>query len=153
MTKQATTLPIIETETCTRCCGTGNFSYCQTYGTKCFKCGGSGKQLTKRGKLVQARYNELRAIDAMDIKPGMRIKFDMFGAGYITATIKTAEAKVDCAGPSMDFETNGGKKYGFGKGCKVYLVPSGEALEAMRKELIAYRDSLTLAGKPRKVAA
>lgn len=31
--------------TCTRCGGSGNYSYCQAYGTRCFKCSGSGKQL------------------------------------------------------------------------------------------------------------
>jgi hypothetical protein len=31
-------------ETCTRCGGSGEYSYCQSHGTRCFKCGGSGKQ-------------------------------------------------------------------------------------------------------------
>ena len=141
---------IIETEICSRCCGTGNYSYCQSYGTRCFKCHGTGKQLTKRGKIVQARYNELRTLDAMDIKVGMRIKFDLFGSGYITGTIKTATTGEDCNGPHMTFETNGGKSAQFGKGCTVYLVPTGERLAEIRAELTALRDNLTLAGTPRK---
>lgn len=35
--------------TCSRCGGTGQHSYCQAHGTRCFGCGGSGVKKTKRG--------------------------------------------------------------------------------------------------------
>lgn len=33
--------------TCTRCNGTGRFSFNQQHGTKCYGCNGTGKQLTR----------------------------------------------------------------------------------------------------------
>ena len=36
-------------ETCSRCGGTGQYSYCSAYGTMCFKCNGSGNQISKIG--------------------------------------------------------------------------------------------------------
>ncbi len=35
----------INHQACTRCEGSGKYSWCQTYGDTCFKCGGSGKAL------------------------------------------------------------------------------------------------------------
>lgn len=32
-------------DTCTRCCGSGHYSYCQMHGTTCFKCSGNGMQM------------------------------------------------------------------------------------------------------------
>lgn len=34
-------------EVCSRCAGSGHFSRCQQYGTMCFGCSGSGKQMAK----------------------------------------------------------------------------------------------------------
>src|SRR5207249_1748734 len=42
-----------ESETCSRCGGSGHYSYCQRYGTTCFKCGGRTTVLTKRGEAAQ----------------------------------------------------------------------------------------------------
>jgi hypothetical protein len=41
-------------DTCSRCHGSGNYSYCQRYGTTCFKCGGSGKTLPSVTKCLKA---------------------------------------------------------------------------------------------------
>lgn len=38
-----------ETVTCSRCGGSGHYSYCQMYGTTCFKCRGRKVVFTKRG--------------------------------------------------------------------------------------------------------
>lgn len=32
---------------CSRCGGSGNYSYCPSHGTTCFKCGGHGKQMPR----------------------------------------------------------------------------------------------------------
>jgi hypothetical protein len=47
-----------ELESCSRCGGSGKYSYCQSYGTKCFKCGGSGVTITKRGGAAREFFNE-----------------------------------------------------------------------------------------------
>lgn len=43
MAEAVTKTPIIATRDCGRCGGTGHYSYCERFGTKCFGCGGSGK--------------------------------------------------------------------------------------------------------------
>lgn len=54
-------------EECTRCGGSGRYSYCQMYGDRCFKCRGSRQQLPKLTKkllkVVQA------AIEAGKLQP------------------------------------------------------------------------------------
>jgi hypothetical protein len=57
---------LFETEPCSRCGGTGQHSYCQMYGTTCFKCQGSGKQWTRKDKplamAVQSARSEAESI-------------------------------------------------------------------------------------------
>jgi len=43
-----------ETKTCGRCGGSGEYSYNQINGTRCFGCGGSGKSLSVNGKKAKA---------------------------------------------------------------------------------------------------
>jgi hypothetical protein len=57
---------IFESEPCSRCWGSGTYSYCQAYGTRCFKCAGRSVQLTKHG---QKNYSAWRAaVDAITLK-------------------------------------------------------------------------------------
>lgn len=62
-----------ETETCSRCNGSGSYSYCQDYGSKCFKCAGSGIALTKRGVAARAYLEKLCTIRMIDLKVGDKI--------------------------------------------------------------------------------
>lgn len=68
--------PAFEHESCSRCGGSGQHSYCQMYGSTCFKCSGSGFQLTKRGHATQLFYNSLNTKKAGEIQFGDRVKFD-----------------------------------------------------------------------------
>lgn len=47
-----------EGQTCSRCCGGGHYSYCQMYGTTCFKCGGRG---TVAPKITHALCERIEA--------------------------------------------------------------------------------------------
>ena len=60
-TKQIEVKTALETETCSRCSGSGHYSYCQSHGTICFKCGGSGKVYTKRGAAAALYLKGLRS--------------------------------------------------------------------------------------------
>ncbi len=59
-----------ETETCSRCKGSGTFSYCQRYGYKCFRCAGSGKTLTKRGAIARQYFLDSCMIALSEVKLG-----------------------------------------------------------------------------------
>lgn len=62
-----------ESQTCSRCGGCGEYSYCQTHGRRCFKCGGSGRSLTKRGAIAAKFYSESLEVLATQIQVGDRI--------------------------------------------------------------------------------
>ena len=49
-----------QTEPCSRCGGGGEYSYCQMHGSRCFKCGGHGVQLTRTAKRAKAKVLALR---------------------------------------------------------------------------------------------
>ena len=63
-----------ENETCSRCGGSGKYSYCQMYGDRCFKCAGAGYTLTKRGAAAATYLDKLRTIPLSSLKVGDTIK-------------------------------------------------------------------------------
>lgn len=78
MNATATTTKIrFETAACSRCGGTGHYSFNQVSGTRCFRCRGARTTRTANGKRARAAYEALLAehasIDAQDLKPGMLI--------------------------------------------------------------------------------
>ena len=73
---------------CTRCGGSGHFSYCQMYGTRCFQCVGSGKAYTDRGQAAFTRYKLSLQLPAGGFQPGMKIKDDMTGRWHEVVTVR-----------------------------------------------------------------
>src|SRR5215831_17238082 len=67
-----------ETTPCTRCGGSGQYSYCQMFGTRCFGCAGKGVSYTKRGHAALDHARSLRTVKAKDIKVGM-LMFEQAG--------------------------------------------------------------------------
>ncbi len=67
-------LTSIETVTCSRCGGGGQYSWCQSYGTRCFKCSGSGKTMTKRGAMANLYLIDLLSKTAAEVLPGMKYR-------------------------------------------------------------------------------
>lgn len=65
---------LFESETCSRCGGSGQYSYCQRYGRTCFKCAGNKAVLTKRGAVAQAYYVDLLSMPVSELKTGMQIR-------------------------------------------------------------------------------
>ena len=64
---------LFESQTCSRCGGSGHYSYNQIDGTVCYGCGGRGVQLTKRGRAAQEYYNELLKKPIAEIVIGDRL--------------------------------------------------------------------------------
>ncbi len=65
-----TTAGLLEREPCGRCGGGGRYSYCQTHGDICFKCGGKGTTLTKRGFEANKYLIALRSKPASAVQTG-----------------------------------------------------------------------------------
>jgi hypothetical protein len=74
------TLHPLETTCCSRCGGSGSYSFCTAHGTRCFKCGGKKRILTKRAAIARDYITSLR----VDTKPaselalGDVVKYDSF---------------------------------------------------------------------------
>lgn len=89
--------------TCTRCGGSGRYSYCQTHGDTCFGCSGSGKGLPRLTvtlvKTVQAKVaaGELDAYLALS-------KAKKEARALIKPLIAAAKAAYDTIGQAYDVE-------------------------------------------------
>lgn len=159
-------MTVFETEPCTRCGGCGQYSHCQNYGTKCFKCAGSGLALTKRGKAAYQFFRKPDLVAVEDVKIGDLLEFDIFDGVTLTKFaahvegIEQSETKYQDKEtgqfvPGISVTTTRPKT---GEPCGFVAWP-GEMVKrghtkAERQNRIAaaleYQSTLTKAGKPRK---
>ena len=72
---------LFESTICSRCMGSGHYSYCYRYGTTCFKCHGQKYVLTKCGKVAQDYFLKLQTVTLADLKVGDVIKLDAMTHG------------------------------------------------------------------------
>lgn len=157
----------IETTECSRCGGTGRYSYNQMHGSRCYGCGGSGKKHTRRGAEAFRFLEALRSKPAADFQPGDLMRYDMFTPGgsariFVTVTsVSPSQAKVFIDGkpsetPSVTIE---GEHAKLGK---VRMTTSADKMirqgfdsetkQAQLARTIAYQATLTVKGKVSKVA-
>lgn len=151
---EAPTALRFERETCSRCHGCGEHSYCEMYGRTCFKCAGSGQMLTKRGAAARRWMNEQNLIAARNVIVGMRIK--AFG---LTITVRSIETGVDRGSSLRDGvmvkNSDGLEIRGQSNGIvcdfdtEFQLIRSREDQIELLTRAIAYQNSLTKMGKPR----
>lgn len=151
---------VFERENCTRCHGSGHYSWCQQYGSKCFKCGGKGVTLSKRGQATAAWYAQQNKINLLDIQIGDRI--DLFGQIFTVKEIfepkksgfskRLYHDKVDTY--SHMFLSISGRKYGVSTGhpndTEVRRILSGSARDEMLKKAAEFQKTLTKAGNVKK---
>lgn len=73
-TEQNTTTPVATKKPCPRCGGSGQHSYCEMWGTKCFQCGGTGwvPMAPKGQKKLKPTVER-----PQDAKPGDIIKINL----------------------------------------------------------------------------
>ena len=150
--------PTFEHVVCTRCGGSGKFSYNLMHGDRCYGCGGSGYQLTKRGQAAQNYLNSLRKRPASEIKVGDSILYEDFLTNkcafvrVIAIDIKEDELNPDWARIIFKLSGKNGKAYGINsfKNSLIRVGFSAEQKAAQVKEALEYQDTLTKAGKPSK---
>jgi hypothetical protein len=68
-----------EITTCSRCGGSGEYSYNTLDGTRCYGCGGCGKTFTPRGHAAHLFYIESQKRPAVDVKVGDFVWDDTYG--------------------------------------------------------------------------
>lgn len=150
-----------ETETCSRCQGTGEYSFCLSYGRRCFKCAGSKVVYTKKGKAALDYLNILLTKKVKDVQIGDRIRVISFtnggqeyryfapitriedggratsnGKDYQMVSLITSHSKFGESGLSISPDAN-------------IIVKSADYTDLVKKAL-EYQDTLTKMGKPKK---
>ncbi len=153
MSREIQPKPLFESEVCSRCCGTGHYSFNLISGTRCFGCGGVGHKLTKRGQAAQTYLNELRQAKVSELKVGDLIRFDLhtvFCFERITA-IEPSENN-DGRITISAIRTKTQQPIGF----VTYLTASvtrgftNDEKIALREQALAYQATLTKQGVPSK---
>jgi hypothetical protein len=167
-----TSTPLFESTTCSRCTGSGKYSWCSAHGSTCFKCGGRGWVLTKRGAAAAAKFRELLSKPTSELVAGDKIRVDGFNAGsfnqptrwYTVREVKpitraigssTVDGKTVEFGPGL-FEVicDGHDSVGVAADALFRVANDGPAKAAKLQEALAYQDTLTKSGtvKVRKAA-
>lgn len=71
---------VYEMKSCSRCGGSGHYSYCSMYGTTCFKCGGRKKVATAAGAkaaaAIKAFIAEHFSVPVEKLTPGTFIRIE-----------------------------------------------------------------------------
>lgn len=148
-----------ETETCSRCGGTGHYSYNQIDGTRCFKCSGAKNVYTKRGTAARAYARSLLTVKASEVQVGWLLWVDRFSgckAGWHEVeSICTDGSKYgvkDAAGNTswMPYTmlVTCVMSYGFTPDSEVKSVPTKDRLLEVKALALAYQATLTKQGKP-----
>ncbi len=149
----------IETATCSRCGGTGSYSYCTGYGTMCFKCSGRKVVLSKRGAVANAFLIRLRQRMASELRVGMLLFMEPgpFNKGGFKLILKMSDGPVE-SGCSYMKDGAWVKQLGIAIDCegfatnlppdKLERVGHTAAGKAQTLRLaLEYQDRLTKAGK------
>jgi ribosomal protein L40E len=131
---------IFENVVCSRCGGTGHYSYNQVDGSKCFKCHGSKTKLTPRGEAAQNYYNELITIKASSVEVGDKIiPMSFERAGEVT------EIHIDSSGRL--FITVNNCSYGMSNASTVKVAVAGDERQKNLDLALLFQSKLTKAGK------
>ncbi len=167
-------MPIIETapgalkferQVCSRCGGSGRYSFNLRDGDTCHGCNRKGVQLTKRGAAAYAWFKEQRMTCVADLKPGMMIDGGMGIGKFIIGEIETSSIQstsivngVKTVHPPMIAVRNTPNPGQISKGIhtdingKLEVIPATEAGKIAELErAVAYQATLGKNGKPLKV--
>jgi hypothetical protein len=166
-----------ERVTCSRCGGSGSYSYCQRYGSTCFKCAGKKEVLTKRGAAAALYMNNLLSRPYAEAKVGDTIRCSgvTVGGGVysywgkiveIERGIQRGASSDPVTGEMIPYEhetvtfVTESKRFGrsaytmFASSLDqtVRFAASAEEKQAALAAALAYQATLTKTGTPRKRA-
>jgi len=141
-----------ETESCSRCGGSGQHSFNGEH-SRCYKCDGknNGMALTKRGRAAKEFYLAMRNIAVADVKIGDAIKtlnFKKLSVTEISRGTHPWMPKSDRMG--FLFTNKDGKSDWIGDNETISLIPSAEQNAVFIAQALAYQETLTKSGTPRK---
>lgn len=149
-------MTVFETGFCTRCGGSGRYSYNQIDGDRCYGCYGTGLRLTARGKAARARYNESLRKPIADLRPGMLVWDDTHGYKPCWLPILAIQTSKSCLvapdGSRVPFTEIRTKRSGLHMhpAGTVRAVASDEERQALIAAALEYQSTLSKSGKPLK---
>jgi hypothetical protein len=148
-----------ETKVCSRCGGSGKYSYCQSYGSTCFKCSGKGAVYTVRGLAAIAYARSLREVEVRTVEVGWLMWVASSPLGGKSGWLKVTEAMHQSGSrwgkdgewmPYWDISHSGGGQGFCYPTDTVQAVASKSRLAEVRALALVYQQGLTQAGKVRK---
>lgn len=153
-------LVTFETKTCGRCQGSGEYSYCQTWGHTCFKCGylpgvrGTGRSFTKRGLVAREFFvAQLPRKQAQSLVPGELFLWNEKVRTVVAVRPSTSAVVRDGVAISegyLDIETPNVTYSLVPVAQECEMVPEAEQVEAALAAALAYQETLTKSGTERK---
>ena len=146
---------VFEKEVCGRCGGSGQYSYNQVDGSRCYGGGGKGERLTKRGSAASAFYSKSLTVEADCLKVGDIIRCEQ--ANPFTGTRIRYSAPIVEIGDAHGLLkiTTASAKYGKNAtiGFKEYVIVLNEdERNAKIAAALEYQASLTKSATLRKKA-
>lgn len=151
-----------ETEPCSRCGGTGHYSHNGDH-SRCYKCDGKNgcRAYTKRGVAAKAYYEDCLQVPASLIVVGQKLRSLPYVKQLTVAKIErympTGRAWSNGVelpkNEHISFTNDNGLTFAVALTETVRRIPTAEENEILLTEALAYQESLTKTGKPRKVRA
>lgn len=132
--------PVFETQTCSRCGGSGNYSFNLMHGSRCYGCAGSGTVYTKRGKAARARFHDALKVEPAKVQPGWLVCWSDLTLSGKQKWVRVADVKVGADG-AVTFTSQGGNTAGI-KGGSIRAVESLAQRDAVLAEALAYQATL-----------
>lgn len=152
-----------ESKVCSRCGGSGHFSFNHKDGTMCYGCSGTGSMLTKRGMAASKFFQESLTLPASDLLVGMKIKESTLSKKFIViqnihcGTDKELGKKFDTSyllGPDGDRQMvlidSGSSMIKFYPETRVRVFHTDEQKQEKLQIALEYQSSLTKNGTKRK---
>jgi len=153
---------VFEKQTCTRCGGSGRYSFNLKDRDTCYGCNGKGEQFTARGLAAAKFLTASLKVPAEQIKVGDVIRFEFHDISFwapVSEVQNGSDAKyrkpdgswVDCSTFTL-WCVRKGRRYGFGANTQDGVRISHDAASKQAKVTAAleYQATLTKAGKPSK---
>jgi hypothetical protein len=138
-----------ETITCSRCGGSGHYSYCQSYGTTCFKCAGSKRVYTKRGRAAVDYFNSLRSKPLKDFVVG-DLMYNESGPLNKGGFSRVTESKADAYNAGYWTVSTEAMGYSGNPNTLRKVGLSKERKQELLSQAYDYQETLTKTGTPRK---
>lgn len=146
----------LEVETCSRCSGSGHFSFHSERGTTCFKCHGRGTTLTKRGAAAQAFMFSLltkkKIAREVAVGESALIYSSNFGVQKSFQNVVAVETRIDPIGrevTTIKTDRPGQLPLSMSSREEIVVTTGVNAGDALAKA-IEFQATLTKSGKPSK---